>query len=661
MPTLTIRVRLLLLTSILTCLIFAGTIGFIAWYSRNMTEENTLDHAQTLAAKESASIASDFRQAFATIETLNHSISALIAAKMPPSREQINHMLAQTLSHTPNVIGMGTLWEANALDGKDDEYRNKAPAHDATGRFLPYWYRDNGNLRVEALVDYDNPKTNSWYRLPKTTLRPIFTEPYDYPVGGKTIQMVTLSTPVQVNGQFQAVITLDYPLTALHDYLGKLHPFGQGQVSLISAEGVYASHPEQARIGKPAQLPAEAMTALRQGQLYRFGTADTAYVIAPLIVHEKMAPWAVLVSIPHSTVMASANHMVWLTISCASGGLLLLIITLALGIRRALNPLTSMSDAIGHLDNNLTTRFEERKRDEVGQIATAFNQFLQRLQQLVRLIRTQRDQVAQHSHALVNLTEQIAERSTQQSDASMATAATMEEISTAIEHIANHAQQAKSTTVDTHTLLDEALSHINAMTQDMQRLHDNMGEVKQQVQGLEQQATQIDKITVIIKDIAEQTNLLALNAAIEAARAGEQGRGFAVVADEVRTLAERTGKATEEIAQVLCNIQQDSTQVSNAVDEASHRIADRSQQAQDTLQRVQTIQQHIADVGEQTLAIAAATDQQAQASHEVSRHLATISSMAQENDQAVQTARHTVTTLANAVNGLGQQVGAFQI
>ena len=161
MPTLTIRVRLLLLTSILTCLIFAGTIGFIAWYSRNMTEENTLDHAQTLAAKESASIASDFRQAFATIETLNHSISALIAAKMPPSREQINHMLAQTLSHTPNVIGMGTLWEANALDGKDDEYRNKAPAHDATGRFLPYWYRDNGNLRVEALVDYDNPKTKT--------------------------------------------------------------------------------------------------------------------------------------------------------------------------------------------------------------------------------------------------------------------------------------------------------------------------------------------------------------------------------------------------------------------------------------------------------------------------------------------------------------------
>lgn len=62
--------------------------------------------------------------------------------------------------------------------------------------------------------------------------------------------MVTLSTPVQVNGQFQAVITLDYTLTALHDYLGKLHPFGQGQVSLISAEGVYASHPEQARIGK---------------------------------------------------------------------------------------------------------------------------------------------------------------------------------------------------------------------------------------------------------------------------------------------------------------------------------------------------------------------------------------------------------------------------
>jgi hypothetical protein len=158
------------------------------------------------------------------VNTLAATLQGMHAASHPPSREQLDDMARQVLEQRTEFIGTYSIWEPDALDGRDAEFANQGPAHDATGRYIAYWNRGSGQIAVEALLDYEKEGSNDWYAVPRRTLKPALIEPYVYPVGGKDVLMTTMVTPILSRGAFVGAAGSDLPLSALSEQLVKLEP-----------------------------------------------------------------------------------------------------------------------------------------------------------------------------------------------------------------------------------------------------------------------------------------------------------------------------------------------------------------------------------------------------------------------------------------------------
>ena len=657
-----IRNRITFLAVCIAACIFVLSMLVSTLDSRDNALKGAQDNARLLAEREAARLEGELKRAFASARTLAHTLQGMKAAGTPPSREQIDHAMREMLQQTPDVLAYGSLWEPNALDGRDSEYAGRAPSHDKTGRYLPYWNRASGQIAVEPLVDYDKPGANDWYVVPQKTLQDIFTDPYPYKVAGREVWVATVSTPVLVSGKFAGIVALDYPLEGLQKSLANVRPFASGYAALVSNGGFYASHPNDKLLGKKADtLSPQALEAIAQGKPYQFEAAGQMYVFAPLHLGNGAAPWAMMVSFPMSAVLADANKLVAKMAVIGLIGVAVMTLVLTLGIRKMIRPLEKLTLTVSELEGDLTVRLPVSRKDEIGQIAQAFNVFMGRLQPVVRDIRTHSESVDQTGQALAELTQTIADRSHQQSQASQSTASAMEEIATGISHVANSAHQAGVEAEATEDFIDDATASIQGMAKDIRAVNATIGEVKTRVSQLDVNAREIDRIAQAIQDIAEQTNLLALNAAIEAARAGEQGRGFAVVADEVRKLAERTTQATLEIGKLLQTIQKETGLVVDVVEHAANSTDAGATRSDETVKLIDMIHQRVQSMAAQTGAIAQASAQQAQACNEVAMHVETISAAAQENDQAVSEAEVSVRSMCQKVTQLGDKVRMFKV
>ena len=665
LASLSLRNRLIVLSLLCALLGLAISGAIIAAKSRDTVREAAMESARNLAASEAARLEGRLNDTYAAVHTLGQAIVGAKSGGVPPLRSQIDGAMAEMLRQNPDVLAFSTLWEPNAFDGRDAEFAGRAPSHDATGRYLPYWNRGNGSVAVEPLVDYDKAGANDWYIVPKNTGKDALMEPYLYKVGGKDVLMTSLMAPVMIGGHFAGVVGADYPLSGLQESLAKVKPFGAGSATLISNGGLYATHEDAKRLAQPADdIPAAAREAIKAGKTYEIIDGGTAHLFAPLKVGGGGTPWSLRVSFPLAAVMGPANAVVTISIIAGLASLALMAVLLTAAIGGAVRPLSRLADAMNALSQgqgDLTARLDAKGDDEIGRISRAFNAFVGRIHELVIDIKKQADDVARTSISLEQTTHAIADRSHQQSEASSSTAAAVEEVTVSIAHVASHAQSADGGARDAANLTGSARQRISAMANEVNAVHGVMSDVRTLVQQLDQRTRAISDVATAIKEIAEQTNLLALNAAIEAARAGEQGRGFAVVADEVRKLAERTSSATIEIADMLASIQQEGANAVTGVDNAARRITQSVSLSNDAAEVVAGIDGRINALREQATDIASATAEQSAASNEIAQHIEVISNMAQENDRAVREARSAVSHLREQARILEEQVERFKV
>jgi methyl-accepting chemotaxis protein len=327
---------------------------------------------------------------------------------------------------------------------------------------------------------------------------------------------------------------------------------------------------------------------------------------------------------------------------------------------RPVHKVVTMAETLANGDLSVAN-VEIKTRDEMYTLAEALNKVKASFNGVLGKLRNSSDEIADATAQLATTSSQIVEGTQKQSSQSAQAATAMEEMSATVVEVAKNSQNAADSASETQEIAVSGGDVVKKAVQGMMNVADTVKESATTVEALGKSSDEIGAIISVINDIADQTNLLALNAAIEAARAGEQGRGFAVVADEVRKLAEKTTKATKEIADMIKTIQNDTKGAMSSMHEGTKQVEEGVQLASEAGESLQQIVSSVDRVTDMVRQIATAAEEQSATSEEISSNIGGIAEVANENSEGVRHVSEAADNLERIANELKAIVGTFTL
>ncbi|SPZ11805.1 putative methyl-accepting chemotaxis transducer [Pseudomonas luteola] len=374
--------------------------------------------------------------------------------------------------------------------------------------------------------------------------------------------------------------------------------------------------------------------------------------------------WVLGTGVYLDDLQAEFRAQVWQTAGVGAVIVLLMGVLIFLIQRSITRPLTSTVKAMASIasgEADLTHRLDTSGRDELSELDRHFNRFSEHLGELIRQLLTAAHSLDRHSGELGAIAAQSQRHSDTQTQQMDMLATAINEVTHAIQDVARHAEQASGEVQSAERRADQGQVSIQTSLHQTEGLSDTILQAAKVIESLAQESTQIGTVLDVIRSIADQTNLLALNAAIEAARAGEQGRGFAVVADEVRLLAQRTQKSTQEIHAMIERLQANSGAAVRVIQEsrqASQHTIEQASQASDSLEQINQTLRNLATVN---ASIASATLQQSHVVEEINQSVVQVAGLAQINATASVQTSQASQQLRGIADQLGHLLGQFKV
>ena len=400
----------------------------------------------------------------------------------------------------------------------------------------------------------------------------------------------------------------------------------------------------------------------RQADILRKQTLEPAYDKASQGIDALIQYQVEQAKNEHDRVSLLTNSIYVLSIGAVIAGLVLSVVIGLLIARSVSRGVSALEQATSRLaKGDLTARAECNSKDELGEVAGAFNHMAGDFASLIGELRQSADQVAGAAATLSTTSDRVSEVSKAQVDGAGSAANFIEDLNAAVKEIAQRADGAVTAADEANAMSDHGQRVVAGAVQGIQQVASTVSETAGLMAALGQRSNQIGQIIQVIRGIAEQTNLLALNAAIEAARAGEQGRGFAVVADEVRNLAERTAGATAEISDMIKAIQSETGSAVAAMETGSRQVEGGVEQANQAMLALQQINGSVKRVVEMIQGIAAATRSQSQATDSITLRVEQISEMAKDNSKHIDQATQASHDLHKLSAHFQQLVSRFQV
>ena len=338
-----------------------------------------------------------------------------------------------------------------------------------------------------------------------------------------------------------------------------------------------------------------------------------------------------------------------------------MVITISGSIIRPINRTVEAMDEISKGEGDLTRHIEADGNDEICRMVRHFNRFVDKIHDLVYEVKQSTNQVATAAEELDTVTTNSSQLIQQQANETDQMATAIEEITHTIADVAKNAADAAYAAGKADQQAAEGSNKVAAAIHSLDQLVGTVQNSADVIHQLEQRSESIGSVLSVIRDVAEQTNLLALNAAIEAARAGEQGRGFAVVADEVRQLAGRTQKSTEEIHNIISSLQGTASQAVKEMRESLNQAGKTVDITHEAKEALALIRHAVTQINEMNTQIASASVQQTSAANEISKNVANIVSLANQGNAWTQDTATASHELAELAEGLRSEVGSFRV
>ncbi|TSB17216.1 methyl-accepting chemotaxis protein [Pseudomonas aeruginosa] len=509
---------------------------------------------------------------------------------------------------------------------------------------------------------YD-PRSRPWYKDAVAAGGLTLTEPY---VDAATQELIiTAATPVKAAGNTLGVVGGDLSLKTLVQIINSLDFSGMGYAFLVSGDGKILVHPDKEQVMKtlsevyPQNTPKIA-TGFSEAELH----GHTRILAFTPIKGLPSVTWYLALSIDKDKAYAMLSKFRVSAIAAALISIVAILVLLGLLIRLLMQPLHLMGRAMQDIaqgEGDLTKRLAVTSRDEFGVLGDAFNQFVERIHRSIREVAGTAHKLHDVSQLVVNASNSSMANSDEQSNRTNSVAAAINELGAAAQEIARNAADASHHASDANHQAEDGKQVVEQTIRAMNELSEKISASCANIEALNSRTVNIGQILEVIKGISEQTNLLALNAAIEAARAGEAGRGFAVVADEVRNLAHRAQESALQIQKMIEELQVGAREAVATMTESQRYSLESVEIANRAGERLGSVTSRIGEIDSMNQSVATATEEQTAVVDSLNMDITEINTLNQEGVENLQATLRACGELEAQAGRLRHLVDSFKI
>jgi len=559
--------------------------------------------------------------------------------------------LAQNLAIDPQSTKVASLLEQKALTSTF----MASYLGDASGSFT---------IRPDAkMPDGFDPRVRPWYKGAESSSGSTLTEPYIDAATGQLI--ISVATASRNGGQSIGVVGGDLSLQTLIETLNALDFDGMGYAFLISADGKILVHPDKALVMKSLSEAYPQNTPRINGDFSEIEVeGKTRIVTFTPIKGLPSVNWYIGLSVDKDKAFSMLSEFRTSAIIATVIAVAIIIALLGMLIRVLMQPLHVMTRAMQDIadgEGDLTRRLTIQNQDEFGILGTAFNRFVERIHGSIREVSSATEHVNEVALRVVSASNSSMLNSDEQASRTNSVAAAINQLGAAAQEIARNAAQASQQASDARNLAEDGQQVVDRSILAMNQLSDMISASSSNIETLNSKTVNIGQILEVITSISQQTNLLALNAAIEAARAGEAGRGFAVVADEVRNLAHRTQESAQQVQTMIEELQVGARESVSTMSNSQRHSQDSVEIANQAGERLNSVTQRIGEIDGMNQSVATATEEQTSVVESINMDITEINTLNQEGVENLQSTLRACSDLEQQAARLKQLVGSFRI